>query len=61
MSVGAFQGVFYKAIADGSMEGELSDAEFWVTSAEGTGIANDDLDLYDFVENASVTPIAQPA
>lgn len=59
-SGGDFHGIVYKAIADGSMEGELTDAEFWVTSAEGTGIANDDLDLYDFVENATVTAIAQP-
>lgn len=60
-SGGDFHMVLKRCKADGGIEGELSDGEFWVTQASGTAIAelNTD-DLYDFVENETVTPIAQP-
>jgi hypothetical protein len=59
-SGGDFHGVVYKAIADGSVEGELKDGEFWITKADGTGIADDNNDLYDFVENATAAAIVVP-
>jgi hypothetical protein len=59
-SGGDFHAVVYKCIADGSLEGELKDTEFWVTKCEGTGIGNANGDLYDFVENGTTSPIVQP-
>jgi hypothetical protein len=60
-SGGDFHMVLERCKADGGVEGELTDGEFWVTSASGTAIGSvvDD-DLYSFVENETVTPIAQP-
>lgn len=59
-SGGDFQAFVYKAIADGNVEGELADGEFWVSSASGTGIGDAEGNLYDFVENGTATPIALP-
>ena len=60
-SGGDFHVVLYKAIADGSLEGELSDGSFWLTSASGRAIAatltgSEDV-LYEFILNETVTPI----
>lgn len=55
---GDFHTLIYRAKADGSLEGEQSDGNFWLTKASGKGYANDDDDVYDFVENVTVTAIA---
>jgi len=57
---GDFHGVVYKAIADGSMEGEMKDGEFWVTKADGSGIGDTNNNLYDFVENGTAISIVTP-
>lgn len=59
-SGGDFHMVLYKCKADGGIDGELNDGDFWVTQASGTGIANMNDDLYDFVENATAADIVQP-
>lgn len=59
-SGGDFHLVLYKCKADGGIEGELADGEFWVTSASGSGIADLGNNLYDLVENETATPIVQP-
>lgn len=59
-SGGDFHMVLYRCKADGGMEGELTDGEFWVTQASGTGFANLTDDLYDMVENETVAAIVQP-
>ena len=60
-SGGDFHMVLKRCKADGGIEGELTDGEFWVTSASGTAIAELGTDdLYDFVENETVAPIIQP-
>lgn len=54
--------IIYKAKATGELSGTWADGEFFLTAGSGMGIAQetgDDADkLYDFVHNASVTPIA---
>lgn len=59
-SGGDFHMVLYRCKADGGIEGELADGEFWVTQASGTGIANLADDLYDMVENETAIGIVQP-
>lgn len=60
-SGGDFHYVLERAKADGGVEGELSDGEFWVSSASGTAIGRaDNDDLYSFVDNETVTAIVQP-
>jgi hypothetical protein len=59
-SGGDFHVVLYKCKADGGVEGELADGEFWVSSASGTGIADLEDNLYDFVENETAIGIVQP-
>lgn len=59
---GDFHVVLYRCKADGGIEGELSDGEFWLTSASGSCLpsraaANED-DIYDFVQNPTETAIA---
>lgn len=58
---GDFHMVLDRCKADGGIEGELNDGEFWVTQASGTGIgkASDD-SLYSFVDNETTTAIIQP-
>lgn len=60
-SGGDFHVVLYRCKADGGIEGELADGEFWVTSASGTGFANLNNDLYDLVQNETAVAIVQPA
>lgn len=59
---GDFHGIIYRAKADGSLEGELGDGSFWITSASGKGYGSLEagtLDrVYDFVHNQSETAIA---
>lgn len=60
-SGGDFHMVFYRNKADGGIEGELTDGEFWVTSADGTSIGRlSDGKLYDFVQNETAASIVQP-
>lgn len=59
-SGGDFHVTLYKCKADGGIQGELKDGEFWVTKASGTGIANAANKLYDFTENATAAAIIQP-
>jgi hypothetical protein len=56
-SGGDFHGKVYKARADASLEGEMKDGEFWVSSASGSGIGNVNGDLYDFIQNETATAI----
>lgn len=54
---GDFHTLIYRAKADGSLEGEQADGSFRLTSASGKGYANADDDVYDFIENDTVTAI----
>lgn len=56
-SGGDFHAVVYRCKATEGVNGEMTDGEFWVTSASGTALGNDDGDLYDFVENTTATAI----
>jgi hypothetical protein len=58
---GDFHTIIYRAKADSSIEGEQADGAFWLTKASGKGYPNEDGDSYDFVDNASVTAIVDPA
>jgi hypothetical protein len=57
-SGGDFHATVFKCRASDSLEGELSDGQFWLTSASGTGIGEADGDLYEFVENETEVAIA---
>lgn len=57
-SGGDFHVVVFRCRASDSLEGELSDGQFWLTSASGEGIGNAAGDLYEFKHNESVTAIA---
>lgn len=59
-SGGDFHVILERCKADGGIEGELADGEFWVTSASGTGIGNLTDELYSFVENETSAAIVQP-
>jgi len=58
---GDFHVLIYRAKADGSLEGELADNSFWLTSASGKGYASLEttpLDrVYDFVHNETAIAI----
>ena len=54
---GDLHAVIYKCKADGSLEGEFTDGEFFVTSASGKGYPNATDKSYDFVDNETVTAI----
>lgn len=59
---GDFHAVLYKARASDSLEGEMSDGTFWLTSASGqalpAGIVGKEDVLYEFMLNETVTDIA---
>lgn len=59
---GDFHAVIYRAKADGSLEGELSDSSFWLTSASGKGYASLEAvpigKVYDFVHNETAIAIS---
>lgn len=61
-SGGDVHAIVYRCKATDNLEGEFADGEFWTTGASGEGLpsmaAETDDVLYDFVENATVTPIA---
>lgn len=58
---GDFHCVIYRAKADGSLEGEMADGSFWLTSASGKGygsLESGNLDkIYDFVHNETAVAI----
>lgn len=58
---GDLHGIIYRAKADGSLEGEMADGSFWVTSASGKGygsLEDETLDrVYDFVQNETAVDI----
>jgi hypothetical protein len=60
-SGGDFHVVLYKARASGSMEGELSDGNFWLTSSSGRALPSTltgEIDtLYKFILNETATAI----
>jgi hypothetical protein len=56
-SGGDFHCVIFKARASDTLEGELSDGQFWLTSASGQGIGQANGDLYEFVQNETAVAI----
>jgi hypothetical protein len=54
---GDFHAVIYRIRCDGDIEGELADGSFWLTKAAGTGLPDASSNLYDFIQNESVTAI----
>lgn len=56
--------IIYRCKATGELSGEFSDGAFFLTSASGVGIGmvgGENADkLYDFVQNETVTPFAEP-
>lgn len=59
---GDFHVILYKCRASDTLEGEMADGAFWLTSASGqalpAGIATEVDTLYDFIVNETATPIA---
>lgn len=59
---GDFHCVIYRAKADGSLEGEMGNGSFWLTSASGKGygslVSGHEGRSYDFVQNESTTALA---
>lgn len=56
-SGGDFHVKVYKCRASDSLEGELADGAFWLTSASGDAIGDASDNLYDFIQNESVVAI----
>lgn len=58
---GDFHGIIYRAKADGSLDGTMSDSEFWLTSCSGKGYGSLEaafIDaVYDYVHNETVNTI----
>jgi hypothetical protein len=61
-SGGDLHGIVYRCKADGAIEGSMENGAFWLTGASGKGYGSLEAgsldDLYDFVQNEVVTPIA---
>jgi hypothetical protein len=57
-SGGDFHATLFRCKANDKIEGSFSDGEFLLTSCSGVALgARDDDDLYEFVQNATVTAI----
>jgi len=62
-SGGDFHAILPRVIADDSLEGTLSDGEFWISQASGTGLSSLSTDpklldvLYDFIQNEQAKDI----
>lgn len=55
---GDMTGIIYRAKADGSLEGEMSDNSFWLTSGSGKGYGRSSDDkVYDFVQNETAAAL----
>jgi hypothetical protein len=63
-SGGDFHCILPRCIADDSLEGQLSDGEFWMTKGKGKGLASLSTDVklvdlvYEFTQNETALPIA---
>lgn len=57
-SGGDFHVTIYKARASDSLEGELSDGQWWLTSASGEAIGNAADELYEFKHNETAVAVA---
>lgn len=57
-SGGDFHVLLYRCRANDSLEGEMSDGSFWLTSASGQALGDEDDNLYDLIQNETATPIA---
>lgn len=62
---GDFHAILYRCRASDSLEGELADGAFWLTSASGQAlpalITGEEDTLYDFVINETAKEIGAPA
>lgn len=56
-SGGDFHAILFKCRTSDTLEGEMSDGAFWLTSASGRAIPNAAGDLYEFKHNETVTAI----
>jgi hypothetical protein len=56
-SGGDFHAVLFRARASDTLEGELSDGQFWLTAASGEAIGNAAGELYEFVQNETAVAI----
>lgn len=56
-SGGDVHAVIYRCKADASLGGEFSDGSFFLTTCSGKGYPDDDDNLYDLVQNESITDI----
>lgn len=56
-SGGDFHALLYKLRASDSLEGEMADGQFWLTSASGEGIGNAANELYEFTANETAVAI----
>jgi hypothetical protein len=52
--------VIYKAKCTDDLSGQFNDGEFFLTSAKGVGIGDQDDNLYDFVSNDAVSAFVEP-
>jgi hypothetical protein len=61
-SGGDLHGIVYRAKADGSLEGEMAQGAFWLSSASGKGYGSLEAasldELYDFVQNETAVAIS---
>jgi hypothetical protein len=55
-SGGDFQVVIYKCKCTGDLTGTMSDSNFWLSGTKGTGLADVNDNLYDFIQHE--TPLA---
>lgn len=60
-SGGDFHVLLYKARASDTLEGELSDGQFWLTAASGEAIGDANGNLYDFIHNETAAAIVDPS
>ena len=56
---GDFHAIVYKCKADGDLDAELSNGNFLLTKASGTGFGDDtSAKLYDFIQNETAVVLA---
>jgi hypothetical protein len=56
-SGGDFHVTLFRCRASSSIEGSLTDGEFWITKATGDALGNASDELYEFVHNETATDI----
>lgn len=57
-SGGDFHAKVFKCKADASLEGSMTDGEFWISKASGQGIPNVSNQLYELIHNETATAIS---